>query len=180
MLRITIPATEFYDELTNEFIAPKEQTLQLEHSLISISKWESKWKKPFLSKEPRTPEEDLDYVRCMTITPNADPLVYNAITPDIYAKIKEYMEDKMTATRIKETGGPKGNQDMVTAEILYFKMIDLHIPFECEKWHLNKLLTLIRVCEDKTGPQKKMSKREVMASYREANAIRRQRLHSKG
>lgn len=183
MLRITIPATELWDENKEEFITIKEQTLQLEHSLVSLSKWESKWCKPFLSKDIKTEEETLDYIRCMTITQNVDPNVYNFIPNNIREEIKEYIEAPMTATWFnddKNGKGGKGNSEQITSELVYYWMIAQNIPFECEKWHLNRLLTLIKVCNVKNQPPKKMSKKALMSRNAALNAARRKQLNTKG
>ena len=180
MLRITIPGREFYDEEKNEFITTKSVSLQLEHSLVSLSKWESKWHKPFLSKDPKTREETQDYIRCMTINHDVDPYVYTAITDDIIAKVNAYIEDPMTATTFNERNKPKGDKKIITAEEIYFSMIAMDIPFECQKWHLNRLMTLIRVCSIRNMPAKKMSKKDQGAMYRNLNAARRAKLGTRG
>lgn len=183
MLRITIPATELWDENKEEFITIKERTLQLEHSLVSLSKWESKWCKPFLSKDIKTEEETLDYIRCMTITQNVDPDVYNFIPNNILEEIKEYIDAPMTATWFnddKNGKGGKGNSEQITSELVYYWMIAQNIPFECEKWHLNRLLTLIKVCNVKNQPPKKMSKKALMSRNAALNAARRKQLNTKG
>lgn len=180
MLQITIPETEQWDESKQEFINTKEQTLQLEHSLISLSKWESKWEKPFLTKEEKSHEETIDYIKCMTLTKNVDPNVYNNITYENIAKINNYIAAPMTATRILEDGKGKGSQEQVTSELIYYWMIALNIPLECEKWHLNRLLTLIKVCNIKNQPPKKMSKREIMSRNAALNAARRKQFNTKG
>lgn len=180
MLQITIPATELWDENKEEFINTKEQTLQLEHSLISLSKWESKWHKPFLSKDTKTEEENIDYIKCMTITQNVDPNVYNFIPNDIREKIKEYIDDKMTATRFSNDKNGKCNSEQVTSEIIYYWMIAQNVPFECEKWHLNRLLTLIKVCDVKNKPPKKMGNKEIIRCNSSLNNARRKQLNTKG
>lgn len=180
MLQVTIPATELWDENKEEFINTKEQTLQLEHSLISLSKWESKWHKPFLSKDTKTEEENIDYIKCMTITQNVDPNVYIVIPNDIREKIKEYIDDKMTATRFSNDKNGKGSSEQVTSEIIYYWMITQNIPFECEKWHLNRLLTLIKVCDIKNKPPKKMGNKEIMRCNSSLNNARRKQLNTKG
>ena len=183
MLKITIPAcSEQYDEVNNMFINDtKEQTLLLEHSLVSLSKWESKWHKPYLSKEPKTIDEFIDYVRCMTITQNVDPNVYTVLTimPDIIKKVSEYIEESMTATTFPKDNRPP-NREIITAEIIYYWMISYNIPFECQKWHLSRLLTLINVCSIKNAPQKKMSNREILSKNRALNEARKRRLNTKG
>lgn len=180
MLRITIPADEFWDEVNEEFIYQKGLTLQLEHSLVSISKWESKWCKAFLGKQEKTEEEILDYIKCMTLTQNVDPEVYSRLTADHYKKINAYIEAPMTATFFSEDKTTQSSRETVTAELIYYWMIALNIPVEFQKWHLNKLLTLIRVCNIKNSPPKRRSKREIMRRNAALNAVRRNRLNSKG
>ena len=180
MLQITIPAVELFDENKNEFVSTKEQTLQLEHSLVSLQKWESKWCKPFLSKQDKSPEELLDYVKCMTITQNVDPNVYQFLTDDNLRRINSYIEAPMTATRFFDDGNSKKNREIVTAELIYYWMIALNIPFECKKWHLNSLLTLVKVCSIKNQPPKKMSKRDIMSRNAALNAARRKQLNTSG
>ena len=178
MLKITIPASEQYDPVNNLFIQTKEQTLLMEHSLLSISKWEEKWKKPFLSKSQKTEEESIDYLKCMTITQNVDPMVYSAIDATIMSEISAYMEDSHTATTFSNLGAP--SREIMTAEVIYYAMFANGIDKECEKWHLNKLLTLIKVFGEKNKEPKKMSRNQVMSRNRALNAARRKRLNSRG
>jgi hypothetical protein len=180
MLHITVPAIEQWDELKQEFIHSKEQTLQLEHSLVSLSKWESKWCKAFLSKNAKTTEETIDYIKCMTVTQNVDPEVYNRLTQANINQINEYIGAPMTATYFSEDKNGKSNREVVTSELIYYWMIALNITFECQKWHLNRLLTLIRVCNIKNAPPKKMSKRDLMSRNARLNAARRQQLNTRG
>lgn len=181
MLQITIPATELWDEGNEEFINIKEQTLQLEHSLVSLSKWESKWCKPFLGKDEKTDEEMIDYIRCMTITQNVDPNVYNYIPNDIRERISKYINAPMTATWFNnEQNGSQGSSEQITSELVYYWMISLNIPFECQKWHLNRLLTLIRVCNVKNQPPKKISTNTRMSKQAALNAARRKQFNTKG
>lgn len=176
MLRINVPLTpEGWDEKNEVFVEPKYQTLQLEHSLVSLSKWESKWCKPFLSNNIRTDEEMLDYVRCMTITQNVNPEVYEHLTQEHIDQINDYIGAKMTATWFTDKSKGKTSRELITSEIIYYWMISLNIPFECQKWHLNRLLTLVRVCNEKNQPPKKMSRRETLNQYRELNRARRKR-----
>lgn len=180
MLQITVPASESWNELTEEFVYGPEKVLQLEHSLVSLSKWESKWHKPFLSKTiQKTPEEIKDYVRCMTKTQHVDPSVYDRLTPEHYRQINAYIDEPMTATWFgKERGRP--SREQTTAELIYYWMTAFNIPFECEKWHLNRLLTLIKVCSIKQQPDKKMSKREILAQNAAINAARRAKMKTRG
>lgn len=180
MLEIVIPEIEMYDEKENQFFYTKRYTLQLEHSLLSLSKWESRWCKPFLSKTTMTIEESIDYIRCMTLTQNVDPAAYSYIRNPVMQEVTKYIEAPMTATVFSKTTNHKLNREIVTAEIIYYWMIALGIPFECQKWHLNRLLTLINVCNIKNHPQKKMSKRELFEKNRALNAARRGNLNSSG
>ena len=180
MLQITIPATELWNEKTNEFVKTKEQILQLEHSLVSLSKWESKWCKPFMSKTDKTSEETIDYIRCMTITQNVDFDVYNCITNEIVEEVSKYIEAPMTATTFSNDNKNVINREIITAEIIYYWMVALTIPFECQKWHLNKLLTLINVCNIKNQPNKKTGKGNIYAHNRALNEARRKQLNTAG
>ena len=182
MLKITIPATEkFWDETIEIFIpGSKEQMLELEHSLISLSKWESKYCKPFLSNKEPTFEETLDYIKCMTLTENVDPNVYNALTQDNIRDINNYINAPMTATTFSDNKKGSASREIITSELVYYWMIALQIPFECQTWHLNRLITLIRVCNVKNEPPKKMSKRELMSRNSALNAARRKQHNSKG
>jgi len=180
MLRITIPAVEQWDEIKQEFISTKEQTLSLEHSLVSLSKWESKWRKAFLTKQEKTFEETLDYIKFMTITQNVDPEVYKYITNGNIDEVNRYIEAPMTATYFSEDKNGKTSREQITAELIYYWMISLNIPFECQKWHLNRLLTLIKVCNIKNTPPKKRSKKEIMSRNAALNAARRKQLNTRG
>lgn len=180
MLEIYIPATEQWDERTEKFIHTKAQTLQLEHSLVSISKWESRWHKAFLSDKSKSQEETLDYIKCMTITQNISDDVYQCLTNDDVNKINQYISNPMTATCFSEEKSNKRSREVVTSELIYYWMTSYNIPFKCENWHLNRLLTLIRVCNVKNTPPKKRSKRELMSRNAAMNAARRKQLNSKG
>ena len=178
MIEITIPEVEVYDSEKEEFLYPikKPITLRLEHSLVSLQKWESKWHKPFLRKEKKTQEETLDYIQFMCITPNIDPMVYKYIPPKELKRIGDYIDDPMTATWFSDTkksDAQPTKKEVITAEIVYYWMIKLGIPSEYRKWHLNQLLTLIRVINAKDAPKKKRSKKETLADYSRLNAIRR-------
>lgn len=187
MLRIIIPASEpleMWDEGSQQFIytnGAKEQTLVLEHSLVSISKWESKWCKAFLTNKAKNEEETLDYIRCMTVTPNVDPEIYSRLTQENYKQIEEYISAPMTATCFSEDKKSNTNRETVTSELIYYWMTALQIPFDpCEKWHLNRLMTLIRVCNVKNAPPKKRSRKDIMSRNAALNAARRKQLNSKG
>lgn len=180
MLTILVPGAKYLDDSTQTFIEVKPKVLHLEHSLASVALWESLWEKPFFSNNSMTVTQTLDYIKCMTLDENVDPLVYKGIKNDLVKKIEEYIKRPMTATWFSETEKPKGRKKIITAEIIYYQMATLNIPFECDKWHLNRLLTLIRVCADKNAPPKKMSKNEVFRRNRELNAANRRRAKSNG
>ena len=180
MLQIVIPASEYWDESKNEFVSVKEQTLQLEHSLVSLSKWESKWCKAFHSKREKTNEEILDYIKCMTLTQNVKDEVYGRLTRANIEQINDYIEAPMTATKFSKDNNSKSFRETITAELIYYWMISLNVPFECQKWHLNRLLTLIQVCNVKNQPPKKMGKRDVTNQYAALNAARRKQFNTKG
>lgn len=181
MLTIVVPEIDDYDPKTQTFTFYKKEVLTLEHSLVSISKWESKWKKPFLSEEEKTPEEILDYIRCMTVSPaNVDPIVYTHLPMSAIKRINEYIADPMTATTIREERGAKRSREIITSELIYYWMIALQIPFECQKWHLSRLMTLIRICNIKNEPEKKMSRGEIYRQNSALNAARRKMHGTKG
>lgn len=190
MLEIDVSEREVWDNDREEFITIPGGHLTLEHSLISLSKWESKYEKPFLVDEPqKTPAELLDYVKCMTVNKGVKPETYLGLTQDDYDKINKYVSSPMTATTFNDTRkGPDGTkksygrkrQQIVTSEVLYYDMIAFNIPFECEKWHINRLLTLIRVCSIKSNPDKKMKGKDLARSNRSLNAARRAQHHTKG
>lgn len=180
MLTITIPETELWDETREEYIYTKRQTLQLEHSLVSISKWEGKWCKPFLSSNDKTLEETIDYVKCMTVTPNVKPEIYRCLSDENIEEINKYIAAPMTATWFSEDKTARPSREVITSEIIYYWMVALNIPFECQKWHLNRLLTLIKVCDRKSQPPKKMGKNAIMSRNAALNAARRKKTGSKG
>ena len=189
MLEIRIPGQEWWDAEKAEFRYGKPTVLRLEHSLVSLSKWESKWNVPFYQdKPPKTVEQMRDYIRCMPVTQGVDPDVYRRLTRENLDTIYTYMNEPMTATWFrgepkpnerKEDGTPtkrpppKRGGKVMTAEVIYARMFAAGIPIECEKWHLNRLMTLIRVCLEEQAPPKKMSRKEVMAQQKELNRKRR-------
>ena len=184
MITIHIPETELYDSNANEFYTVKDQVLTLEHSLVSLSKWESKWHKAFVDNEKKKSEETLDYIKCMTVSPKTvDPHVYYAIPPAELKRVQEYIDDPMTGTTFSsnEPGAKAGNKNKkITSEEIYYQMVAYGVPFECEKWHLNRLLTLLRICGIKNNPQKKMGKGAIMSQNRALNEARRKALHTTG
>lgn len=183
MKEIVIPSIELYDEIKNEFVYTQERKLTIEHSLISLSKWESKWKKPFLDPSvKRTREESVDYVRCMTITQNVDPILYTYIPNSLMSQIDQYINDPMTATWFTsaENEKKKINREKVTSELIYYWMAHLQIPFECEKWHLNRLLTLIEIFNVKDAEPTKKDPKQAAMERAAMNAKRRAQLKTKG
>lgn len=177
---VVVPDIQLFDDDKQEFINIKGETFKIEHSLVSVAKWEAKWHKPFLSKDTKTEEELRDYIRCMTVTQNVKPEIYDYIPFSVIQEIIKYTEDPMTATTIKNTN-KKTSRKIITAEVIYGWMIGLNMPVEVfQKWHLNRLITLIEVVNEQNQPSKKMSKRDTLASNRALNEARRKRLHTKG
>lgn len=174
MLLVTVPAGEMFNEETEEFVIIPETKLRLEHSLVSLAKWESRWKKPYLSTE-KDRAMTIDYIRCMNLTQNVDPNVFTFISDENIKLINEYTDDPMTATWFNERSKSDDRPEIITAEIIYYWMIALQIPMECQKWHLNRLLTLIRVCNIKNAPKEKMSQQDILRMHRAAHAARRKR-----
>lgn len=189
MLELTISAKKGFDNKKNEFIETKETTLRLEHSLVSISKWEAKYHKPFISDEPKTAEETIDYIKFMTLTQNVDPLIYKLMDKEELTKINEYINDPMTATKFYDNevatkGLPsRRKNEVITSELIYYWMIAFNIPESKEKIHLNRLLTLIRICnikEREANGKGKMSKRDILSQNRALNAARRKKYNTHG
>lgn len=181
MLQINVPEQEYYDENTQMFINIPATTLHLEHSLVTISKWEMKWNKAFLGRKEKTQEELFDYIRCMTLDDNVNPMVYSGLSKDNMQKITDYIEARMSATYLSSRGDEGGSGDTVTSELIYYWMVALQIPFECQNWHLNRLLTLIQICNIKNNPNKnKMSRNDILRRNSALNAQRRAKYHTRG
>lgn len=183
MKEIFIPKSDLFNEDTNQFIHIEETTLQLEHSLISLKKWEERWHKPFLKKEDKTIEEILDYIRCMSLnSKKVDPKVYQYLPTSLISEIVEYIKDPMTATTFSDSliGAQQNSREIITAEIIYYWMVTYNIPVEFQKWHLNQLLTLIKVVSIKNGPKKKMGRKEAAQQRAALNKARRAKYNSKG
>lgn len=179
MLQLKIDTAEGYDEVLGKFTKTEYFVLELEHSLRSVSKWEQKWELPFLSSQKKTDEQILDYVRMMYSGDVFPEQVMTALTKEHYDKINEYINAKMTATWFREER-QRPNPEVVTNELIYYWMISLGIPFECENWHLNRLLTLIKVCNLKNQPKKKISTADAMAQQRALNEQRRKEMGTAG
>lgn len=181
MLRIEVPiGPADWDEEKEEFVPPSMKVLDLEHSLVSLSKWESKWCKPFFSKNDKPAEEILDYIQMMAVTPEVQPEVWDNLTQQNIFDIRAYIDAPMTATTFANDTRAQTSREIITSELIYYWMIALNIPFECQHWHLNRLLTLIRVCNVKNAPPKKQSKRDIISRNAALNAARRKQLNSKG
>lgn len=171
---------EQYDEENDVFVPPVTIPLDMEHSLVSISKWESKWHKSFISTKDLTDEETLDYIKCMTLTPDVDPTVYAYLSEENVQQIRDYIANPMTATTFREDKSGKSSREKITSELIYYWMITWNIPVEFENWHLNRLITLIRVCSVKNQPAKKMGQKDIASRNAALNAQRRAQLRSKG
>lgn len=185
MLQIVIPGVEReeWDEQKDEFVyhtLTKPQVLHLEHSLIALSKWESKWCRSFLSKEEKTKEEIVDYIRFMTLDKSIESSVYDRLSEGNLKDVMNYIEAPMTATTFPKSNDRSGRKRRITSELIYYWMIACGIPFECERWHLNRLLTLIRVCNTENAPSKKINAREAAMRYAQLNAARKKQWHTKG
>lgn len=180
MLSIIIPDLELWDEQKEEFVYKKGMTIQLEHSLVSLSKWESKYCRPFLNKEEKTREQIIEYIKCMTVTQNVKPELYGQLSEENIREIEAYIDSPMTATTFSQEFGKKTNGEQVTAELIYYWMVAMNIPFECQRWHLNRLMTLIRVCSIKNKPPKKRNTRDIMRRNAAMNAARRKQYNTRG
>ncbi len=173
MLTINVAMQEGYDREKREFVTLVGFDLNLEHSLVSLSKWESEFKKPFLSDKPKTDDQTLWYIKAMILNEEVPEDLFARLKPSHAESINEYINDSMTATWFNETADRRRNSEVITAEIIYYWMIEFGIPVEFQHWHLNRLLTLIKVCNQKKTPPKKMSQREILQRQRELNEQRR-------
>ena len=182
MLVIQIDETELFDDVTQIFSHINKQTLHLEHSLISISKWEANWNKPFLNNQTQTIDEFRDYVKCMTLDKNVDETAYLCLSVKNIKEIQNYIDAPMTATKFFDSNKKKsvGTSKRITSELIYYWMITFNIPFECEKWHLNRLMTLIKICQNENQPREKTSQKAKANNYAAINAARRKALNTHG
>lgn len=180
MLTIVIPGTEAYNHKTREFTYTEELVLDLEHSLVSLSDWEFKHEKPFLTRDKKTPEEILDYIRCMVLTPNVPPGTLDLLMQENLDAINDYLNAKATATWFSnEAKVPRGGET-ITSELIFYWMTAFNIPFEAKHWHLTRLFTLIKVASLKSQKPKKMSRQDAMAQQRAENARRLAATGSRG
>lgn len=180
MIKIEIPEGEFWNEKTQRFLNTPKTSLRLEHSLVSLSKWESHWEKSFINTTKKTREETLWYIRAMTLDEDVPDIVYDCLTDENIKQINNYIDSKQTATWFAENKNAKKSREIITAEIIYYWMISLNIPFECQHWHLERLITLIKVCDEKNAPKKKMSPSQVAQRNRTLNEQRRAQLKTSG
>lgn len=185
MLKLTIPKLELYDGKKQVFINQDEVVLQLEHSLVSLAAWESKWEKPFLGPDQKSTEETIDYLRFMTLTPDVPPELYHRLNDEHFKQVNAYIEAKMSATWFTEPGAAgkaplRRSREIITAEIIYHWMIALNINWETQHWHLNRLFTLIKVCNEKNAPEKKRPKRDMVSERQRLNAERKAAMDTRG
>lgn len=179
-ITIHVPANSSFDPIRNRFVDTKEATLTFEHSLISISKWESKWHKPFFSQLKKTEDENLDYLRCMCLTKDVDPNIFYSLTLSNQKELADYIANPMTAKKFRKQE-KKGNPEVITSDLIYFWMSHFNIPFiPCEKWHINRLMALIHIASSKNAPPKKIGKREAASQRSMLNAQRRAKMNSRG
>lgn len=179
MFKLVIPGDEVYNEATCEFSTVNDTVLRLEHSLVSLSKWESIWLKPFLSKDKKTVEETISYIKCMVLDEDVNDEVFSRLTPELVDSIIKYMESPMTATTIK-SDKKNTSREIITSELIYYWMIALQIPIEFEKWHINRLFMIINVTNAKNNPGKKMSKNEILSRNRALNESRKKSINTSG
>lgn len=180
MLKLVVPGRELFNKDTEEFESSDDFVLTLEHSLVSLSKWESKWEKPFLGNVEKSNREVIGYVEAMTLTPDVPPDVYLRLTSSNFEQIDNYINAKMTATWFNEPPNRGRSREVITSELIYYWMISLNIPFECQNWHLNRLLTLVKVCNNKNSPKKKLSRRELAERQHALNQQRKAQLNTRG
>ena len=178
---IHVPEQEFFNNEDQTFLNLKETTFKIEHSLVAIAKWESKWHVAFLDdKVQKTNEMIIDYIKCMTISQNVDPRIYDHLPPETIKEINDYIGDPMTATTFSGSNNGPGGGEFITNELVYYWMIASNIPLECEKWHFNRLMTLIRVCSEKNSPGKKMNQRDILKQNRALNEARKRAMNTRG
>lgn len=180
MLTITIPGTELYDEVTEEFTTTGDVTLELEHSLVSLSKWEAIFEKPFLGSETKTSEEVISYIKAMVTSKNPPEEIFHRLSQKNFDDVNRYIDAKMSATWFNEPKTTSRSREIITAELIYYWMIAFNIPIEFEHWHLNRLFTLIKICNLKQQKPKKMSRSEILAQNRQLNEQRRAQLGTRG
>jgi hypothetical protein len=169
MLEIDVATEESYDEDRSKFVVTDSYRVQLEHSLVSASKWEARWEKAFLGKEDKTQEETLSYVKLMILNDNLPPGVFQKLVENHLEQVQTYISAPMTATKLRNDPNSAQSRETITTELIYYWMISLNVPVQFERWHLNRLITLIRVINFKNSPKKKMSAAE-------RKALNRQRL----
>ena len=180
MLNLIIPGEEHYDEVRNEFSTVGDVELTLEHSLVSVSKWESKVKKPFLSKDEKSPHEIRLYVTAMITSPNYPPNIVTRLSKENLEAINAYIDSSESATTFGAMPETRGRGETITSELIYYWMVMFNIPFECQYWHLNRLFALIRICNIKNAKPKRMNKHDIAARNRALNEKRRAELNTKG
>lgn len=179
MLRIIVPGGELFNEETNEFTEFDPVVLDLEHSLVSLSKWESKFQKPFLVGGEKSSEEVLGYVEAMVLTLDFPKEALTRLSNANLSEINDYIDSSQSATTFSDKAS-NSRGEIVTSELIYYWMIGFNIPIECENWHLNRLFALLKICSIKNSKEKKMSPQALAERNRKLNEERRKKLNSRG
>lgn len=180
MLTLIVKGKEFFNEETSEFIDSPEVVVELEHSLVSLSKWESIFQKPFLTKDSKTQTELLAYIKIMILTKDYPEDLIESLTKENFLAIQNYIDSPESATTFGKLPEQKGRGEVITSELIYFWLVTFNIPFEVETWHLNRLLALVRICNIKNQKPKKVKKDEAARQYRELNEKRRAQYGTRG
>lgn len=180
MLKIVIDGTENFNNNTQTFHQLDDIVIELEHSLVSVAKWESIYQKAFLSDNKKTSDEIFEYFKNMIVRCNADLDVLDKCSQENFNKIQEYIDSNQSATTFGSMPERRGPGEIITSELIYYWMIAFNVPFECQFWHLNRLFSLIRICNIKNSKPKKMSRTEIAQRNSELNAKRKAELGTKG
>jgi hypothetical protein len=173
MLTITVLGEEHWDQENEKFVYPDSFKLELEHSLVSLSKWESKWEVPFLGEKPKTTEMVLDYIECMILTPDPPADWISKLSKENIEEITAYFDSKQSATWFNDHHPEPKTGETITSELVYYWLDICDIDWQAQYWHLNRLLTLVKIHTVKQAKPKPMSRSEML---RRRRALNKQRL----